>query len=341
MHGQRFCQGVSQNFFVFFLGGSSARRGLSGGIPYVIVGSMDMMKLNEKARRALANCMLLITGAIWGGGFVVMKNALGSISTNYLLAIRFTMGALGLCYTLFSKNRPLQKRTLLGGLVTGFCLYAAFAVQTYGLIFTTAGKSALITAVYVVLVPLALWLWKGLRPAKRVMVAALLMLCGIALLSLQGEGGINIGDVLTLLCGALYAVHICAVDNFADLDVMQLTCLQFAFAAGFAWLGGLCFETFPSSFTPSMIGELAYCGIAATLLALTMMNVGIKYASPTYASLFMSTESAFGCLFGVLFLGEIFTGRMALGCLLILTALVLSQLPQKQAVVVSPSYESE
>ena len=69
--------------------------------------------------------------------------------------------------------------------------------------------------------------------------------------------------------------------------------------------------------------------------------MGIKYASPTYASLFMSTESAFGCLFGVILLGEIFTGRMALGCLLILIALVLSQLPQKQAAAILPSYESE
>ena len=290
-----------------------------------------MMMLNEKARRLLANCMLLVTGAIWGGGFVVMKNALNSISTNYLLAIRFTIGALGLSYTLFSKKHPLEKRTLLGGLITGFLLYGAFAVQTYGLMFTTAGKNALITAVYVVLVPLVLWVWKGLRPSGRVIAAALLMLFGIALLSLHGEGGVNIGDMLTLLCGALYAVHICAVDNFADLDVMQLTCLQFAFAAGFAWLGGLCFETFPARFTPSMLWELAYCGLAATLLALTMMNVGIKYASPTYASLFMSTESAFGCLFGVIFLGELFTGRMAAGCLLILAALVFSQLPAKES----------
>ncbi|MEA5059128.1 MAG: DMT family transporter [Candidatus Pelethousia sp.] len=289
-----------------------------------------MMSFNERTRRNLANCMLLLTGALWGGGFVVMKNALDSISTNYLLAIRFTMGALGLSYSLFSKKHPLEKRTLLGGLVTGFFLYTAFAAQTYGLMFTTAGKNALITAVYVVLVPLLVWLWKGLRPSRRIMLAALFMLLGIALLSLDGESGVNVGDMLTLLCGILYAMHICAVDTFADRDVMQLTCLQFAFAAAFSWLGALAFETFPSRFTPAMVGELAYCGICATLLALTMMNIGIKYASPTYASLFMSTESAFGCLFGVIFLKEAFTGRMAIGCLLILGALVLSQLPEKK-----------
>lgn len=291
---------------------------------------MDLMRLPEKTRRGVANSMLLFTGALWGGGFVVMKSALDSISTNYLLAIRFTVGALGLSYALFSKKRPLERRTVLGGLATSFCLYAAFATQTYGLTFTTAGKNALITAVYVVLVPLVLWIWKGMRPTRRIMGAAVLMLSGIALLSLQGEGGVNIGDMLTLLSGILYAVHICTVDAFADRDVMQLTCLQFVFAAGFGWIGGLCFETFPARFSPAMLGALAYCGICATLLAMTMMNVGIKYASPTCASLFMSTESAFGCLFGVMFLREAFTGRMAGGGLLILAALVLSQLPEKQ-----------
>ena len=62
---------------------------------------------------------------------------------------------------------------------------------------------------------------------------AAIMLAGVALLSLQGEGGVNIGDFLTFLCGILYAVHICVVDAFADQDVMQLTCLQFTFAALF------------------------------------------------------------------------------------------------------------
>ena len=259
-----------------------------------------------------------------------MKSALDSISPNYLLAIRFTVGALGLSYTLFSKKHPLEKRTILGGLITGFFLYSSFAVQTYGLMFTTAGKNALITAVYVVLVPLVLWLWKGIRPSRRSMIAAALMLSGIAMLSLHGEGGINIGDILTLLCGILYAVHICAVDSFSDGNVMQLTCLQFIFAAAFAWIGGLSFETFPSQFSPSMIWAMAYCGIFASLLCLTMMNIGIKYAKPVYAALFMSTESAFGCLFGVIFLGELFTGRMVAGCLIILAALVLSQLPVKE-----------
>lgn len=150
-----------------------------------------------------------------------MKNALDAIPVNYLLAMRFSIGALGLCYTLFSKTHPLNKRVLLGGVATGFFMYAAFATQTYGLMFTTAGKNALITAVYVVLVPLVLWAWRGVKPTRRIMGSAAIMLAGVALLSLQGEGGVNIGDFLTFLCGILYAVHICVVDAFADQDVMH------------------------------------------------------------------------------------------------------------------------
>lgn len=286
--------------------------------------------MSEKTRRMIANCLLLIAGAIWGGGFVVMKNALDNISTNYLLAIRFAIGAVGLSYTLFSKKNPLTRYALLGGAVTGGCLYGAFAVQTYGLLYTTAGKNALITAIYVVLVPFILWIQRKERPDTRVMVAAVMMLTGIALLSLNGREGMNIGDFLTLLCGIGYALHIVYVDKFEQrVDVMQLTCLQFAFASAYAWIAALLFEQPPASFGAETIGALAYCGIAGTLIALTLQNVGIKYASPEYASLFMSTEAAFGCIFGVIFLNEAMTGRMTLGCVLILCALVLSQVDWK------------
>ena len=282
--------------------------------------------MREKTRRTIANCLLLLAGAIWGGGFVVMKNALDNISTNYLLAIRFAIGALGLCYTLFSKKTPVNKYALLGGAVTGGCLYGAFAVQTYGLMYTTAGKNALITAIYVVLVPFILWMRRRERPDARVMVAAVMMLAGIALLSLNGGEGMSIGDFLTLLCGIGYALHIIYVDKFEQrVDVMQLTCLQFAFASAYAWIAALLFEQPPAHFGPETIGALAYCGVAGTLIALTLQNVGIKYASPEYASLFMSTEAAFGCIFGVVFLNETMTGRMTVGCILILCALALSQ----------------
>ena len=213
----------------------------------------------------------------------------------------------------------------------GFLIYASFATQTYGLARTTAGKNALITAVYVVLVPLFGWYAYKKRPSARVLIAAVLMLLGIALLSLSGEGGVNIGDVLTLICGVLYAVEIMAVDRYGgNVDLLQFSCLQYVFSALFALIPALLFEEFPRVWNGEMLFALGYCGIAATLISMTLMNVGIRYASPNYASLLMSTESAFGCLFGVIFLHEAFSARMAAGCVLILAALLLSQLRGKR-----------
>lgn len=283
--------------------------------------------MQEKTKRNLANLALLCAGAIWGGGFVVMKNALDAIPVNWLLFFRFLIGGLGLGFSLLRNPRAITRRLLWQSAVVGLLLYLAFAVQTYGLMFTSAGKNALITAFYVILVPLFGWVFQKKRPEKRVLAAALLMLLGVTLLCWNKEGGINIGDLLTFLCSILYAVEIMAVDKYEQgVDILQFSSLQLLFAALFAAVPALLFEPIPRAWTADMISALAYCGLGATLLAMTFMNVGIRYASPNYASLLMSTESAFGVVFGILFLDETLHARAAAGCAAVLLALCISQL---------------
>ncbi|MDO5112731.1 MAG: DMT family transporter, partial [Clostridia bacterium] len=113
------------------------------------------------------------------------------------------------------------------------------------------------------------------------------------------------------------------------VDMLQFSCLQYIFVTIFALVPAVLLEPFPTGWDGSMYFALGYCGIASTLLAMTMMNIGIRYASPNYASLLMSTESAFGCLFGVIFLHEALNARMSAGCVLILAALLISQLQHK------------
>ena len=238
------------------------------------------MTVNDAMKRRLANMALLITGMIWGSGFVVMKNTLDSMSTNYILAIRFTIAALGLSYTLFTKG-PVTFEKIKAGANLGLYIYGAFAVQTYGLMFTTAGKNALITAFYVVLVPLLLWIMQKRRPEGKVWMAAVMMIIGIALLTTDGGGSINIGDVLTLCCSLGYAIQIVLVDGYAKkYDLMQLTCFQFWFSALYGWIAALLFEQPPVNMGGDTVFALAYCGIACTLIGLTLQNVGVKYASP-------------------------------------------------------------
>lgn len=262
-----------------------------------------------------------------------MKNALDDISTNYLLAIRFSIAALGLSFSLFSKKRRLPRKAVLQGLLVGLVIYAAFAVQTYGLVLTTAGKNALVTGFYVILVPLFGWVLYKKHPERRILLCGLAMIIGIALLTIEDDLSVNMGDLLTLLSAVLYAVEIIMVDRWgADADVFAFTCVQFIAAAIPAWIFAFCFESFPAAWNADMVFNLAYSGLVATLLAITLMNVGIRYANPDYAALFMSTESAFGVLFGVIFLQERMTTRMFMGCLIVLLALTLAQIKSKKEV---------
>lgn len=289
---------------------------------------------NLKTKTAAASLMLIIAAAIWGASFVVMKNTLDVLPTNTILAVRFSIGALGLSFMLVRYRRSLCGRLLIHGALVGAALYAAFAIQTYGLALTTVGENAFITAIYVVLVPLLMWGLRRKRPSANELIAALLCLAGIGVLSLGGAGALSgkmLGYGLTLLSGVLFALHICLVGVFTDDgdNIMMLTCLQFMFAALFAWTASLLFEAPAVSITPDTWLSLAYVGIAATLIALLFQNIGIKYASPSYASLFLCLEAPFGCIFGVMFLGEKLELRMIVGCAIIVAGLALAQIKKR------------
>ena len=185
-----------------------------------------------------------------------------------------------------------------------------------------------------VLVPLLMWGLRRKRPSANELIAALLCLAGIGVLSLGGAGALSgkmLGYGLTLLSGVLFALHICLVGVFTDDgdNIMMLTCLQFMFAALFAWTASLLFEAPAVSITPDTWLSLAYVGIAATLIALLLQNIGIKYASPSYASLFLCLEAPFGCIFGVMFLGEKLELRMIVGCAIIVAGLALAQIRKR------------
>ena len=159
---------------------------------------------------------------------------------------------MGVCIA--KKLRHLAKKELLAGLVLGALMYFAYITQTIGLKYTTAGKNAFLTAVYVALVPFMMWAARHIRPDRYNVIAAVLCLrWHVVLLSLEGDFSMNYGDMLTLVCSVLYGLHIVAVSFFAgSLDVMRITWLQFLFSALFAWCSGGLFETFPTGWTGGM-----------------------------------------------------------------------------------------
>ena len=284
--------------------------------------------MSEQTMRKLAKPMLFMAAFIWGSSFFIMKDALDQMPVQYLLAIRFTMGAALLGLVCWKKWRRCTRDYVWRGAVMGAFLYLAYSVQTYGLALTTPSKNAFLTAVYCVLVPFLYWALMGVRPDRYNLMAAALCVTGVGLVSLSGDLTVNAGDALTLLCAVFYASHIVAVAKVSpEKDIYLLTVFQFAFAGLFAWMGGLLTETFPAQALtrPEVLLPLAYLGVMATTVALLFQNVGQVWSDPASASVILSLESVFGVLCSVLFAGDQVSGRMLAGFALIFVAVVCSE----------------
>lgn len=284
--------------------------------------------MSPKTMKVLAKPMLFAAALIWGTSFFIMKNTLDVMPVFFLLAIRFTAGAVLLALVCWKRWKKFTPDYLWRGAIIGGFLFLAYTVQTFGLSLTTPSKNAFLTAVYCVIVPFLTWAVVKVKPDGYNIAAALLCVAGVGLVSLNDQLSINAGDLLTLLCAVFYASHIVAVEKVSPgKDITLLTVFQFAFAALYAWVCGLCTETFPAQALtdPAVFLPLAYLCVMATTVALLFQNVGQIWSDPASASVILSLESVFGVLFSVLFYGDPVTGRLLAGFALIFVAVVCSE----------------
>lgn len=284
-------------------------------------------------RELLADGILVLTAMIWGTGFVVMKNTLDSLTPGAIIMIRYAIAAV-LTAVIFRKHlKNLTKADVLRGALVGMVLSAAYIIQTIGLKYTTAGKNAFLTTVYVLLVPFGCFFVLRQKLRARNFIAAAMMLAGIGFLSLDGEsGGLNIGDLLTLICGVFYAAHIMAVDHCQKkTDMYALIVLQFAFAALTAAAYHLLFER-GAQMTVNMgvVGGMLYLSVMSTTIAMSLQNIGQSMAPASHAAILLSLESVFGALASCIFLHEAVTPIMLAGFAVIFCALVVNELGKRE-----------
>ena len=280
-------------------------------------------------REILADAILVLTAFIWGTGFVVMKNTVDSVPPAMIIFIRYTI-ATALTALMFRRHLTgLTQADVKRGALVGLLLCGAYIVQTIGLSMTTAGKNAFLTTVYVLLVPFGCYAVFKDKLNKRNFIAAALMMAGIGCLSLDGEsGGLNLGDLLTLAAGALFAAHIIAVERCQrKTNTYALIVLQFAFSAVFALIYSLIFERgMPVTMEMSTAGGLLYLAVFSTTIAMSLQNIGQSMAPSSHAAILLSLESVFGVMASWLLLGERLTGMMIVGFAIIFAALVVNSL---------------
>lgn len=275
--------------------------------------------------------MIVAATIFWGLGTVVMKDIVESVAPSYLTGIRFLITGI-LVGAVFWKSvrRCLNPRAVRTGVIFGVLLFAAYWTQTVGLISTTPGKSAFLTAVYVVLVPFLCWPLKNQRPTAFTLTAALLCFAGIGCVSASGESMmLGFGELMTLVCACFFALHIVYVNHAAgDMDMMGLTVFQFLTMGVLGIVAGVFTETAPSAavlLSPDFLLNLAYLVVFSSALALAFQNIAVMHLPATTASLLLSLESVFGVLFSVLLFGEALTPLLVLGFAIIFVGVLVSE----------------
>lgn len=282
----------------------------------------------QKNSGLVGRVALLLTAIIWGSTFFIFKNALDSLTALWLLAIRFIIATLAMLPVCWRRLLKMDRRAVVGGIYMGLCLTAAYIFQTYGLKYTSAGNNAFLTASYCVLVPFLMWAIYKKRPGIHNIAAALLCMAGIGFVSLDnGFDSVNIGDVLTLICGVFYALQIIVTEKYVhDCDALCISAVQFAVTGVICFFAALILEPIPAYISTDAWLTLLYLGVIATALCWFLQAWGMKYTPSSTATVLMSLEAVFGVIFAGIFAGEVVTLGAFFGFVLILAAELLSEL---------------
>ena len=272
--------------------------------------------------------MLVAMALIWGYSFLTMKTVLDTVPTFMLLACRFLLSAVIMFIIFHKRIKAHFNREYLGfGVLMGCVIWSAYAAQTLGLVDTTPGKNAFLTGTYCILVPfIALILFKE-RVTKWHIASALLCLVGVGFVALDNFS-IQMGDLMTLVGAVFFAVDMAVVGHIGRTrDVSVLTSWMFLFVGLFSFAATTAFEPrVPAEqWTPEIVGQLVFLAVVCTTIGLLLQNQALSHVPPATGSLLLSLESPSGVLFSVLMAGEVLTGKLIFGFVLIFLSIVLSE----------------
>ncbi len=281
---------------------------------------------------------LLFATVIWGSTFVAQSVGMDYIGPFTFQAVRCFLAVLVLLpvIAIFDKKNHGQffrkwadKRLWLSGIACGTALFVAANLQQLGILSTSAGKSAFLTAMYIVIVPF-IGLFLKRKPGVMAFVSVMIAVAGLYLLSCVGVSAMNIGDICLLGCAFAFAVQITLVDHFAPkVDNLRLSCIQSLVCAVFSGVLMIFTEQVQIGALVDCWLPLCYAGILSMGVAYTLQILGQRHVEPTAAALIMSLESVFAAISGWLVLHERMSLTETFGCVLVFSAVVLSQLPIK------------
>lgn len=290
-----------------------------------------------QTRHLKSDLLFLLSATIWGFAFVAQRMGMDHVGPFTFNGIRFLLGAMVLVPLIYrnrntnghdgNRRSPMDTRRLIlfGGLA-GLAIYLAASLQQVGLVYTTAGKAGFITGLYVIIVPIMGLLW-GQRTNAGTWSGALMAAVGMYLLSVNEDFSISIGDLLELIGAVFWAVHIHLIGWLSPkTDSLRLAFVQFMVCAVVSLLTAWLVETATLAAIAAASLPIIYGGALSVGVAYTLQVVAQRNAHPAHAAILLSLEAVFAAVGGWLILGEVMPGRGLVGCLLMLSGMIVSQL---------------
>lgn len=291
--------------------------------------------------------VLLLTAMVWGFGFVAQSLGMDHLGEFTLIGTRNILAVAALQPIIMwgdkkrghKPGKTEMNRLLKGGLLIGVILFLACAAQQFAISWKDAdgiaqpvGKVSFLTAMYMVLVP-AFGVFFGRKSDLKTWLSVLLGCVGMYLLCDLTEGGFRVtaGDIYAIVCAVLYSFQIIAIDKFApDVDCVRLSQYEFAVCGAISMVCAFIFEDMSWSSIWAGKWAIIYLGLISSGVGYTLQIVGQKYTRPQISSLIMCLESVFGAVAGYLILSERLTKLELVGAVLMMLAVVFSQIEFKK-----------
>lgn len=283
-------------------------------------------------KKTMSVCGLILVTVIWGGGFVASDIALESLTPFQIMTVRFFLASVFMGILSVKSFQQVSKKEILAGIYMGISLFAGFAFQTVGLLYTTPSKNAFLTSLNVVFVPFITFLALKKKVGAKGIFGAVLSVAGVALLSLNEKFSLSLGDGLTILCAVGFAFQIFLTSEY--VKKYRATILNFIQMLTAFVLSVICMTAFGETtfdVTPQGWASVLYLGVISTTVCYLIQTACQKYVDETKAAIILSMEAVFGTIFSMLILHEELTPRMFAGCALILTAVIISNLSEGEA----------
>jgi len=290
-----------------------------------------MGKAFPLSRSLKAHVLLLFITLVWGSTFVLVKNALLDAAPLTFNAVRFGASAIILAVVFRRHLAKISRRTLGAGIGVGFCLCTGYQFQNLGLRLTTPSKSAFVTGIAVVLVPVFLAVFWRRRVNGWTLAGVTAAFFGLYLLTVPGGGGglggINLGDLLTLGCAVSFAFQIIVLGRATQKHAFApLVVVEIATCAVVMLVSAPLLEPVRIVWSATVLWALAITSLVSTCTGFVVQGWAQQFTPPTHTALIFSLEPVFAWGTSYLLLGERLGWRAAAGAGLILAGVLISEL---------------